>query len=75
VRKTVSRVLSIALALGLCVSSGGFAHAGAGAGGFEANSKNSRKSYLKHQKKQKKQFNKESKKSQKQIKKQHGVGN
>ena len=74
-RKTVSRVLSIALALGLCVSSGGFAHAGTGAGGFEANSKNSRKSYLKHQRKQKKKFSKESKKSQKQIKKQHAVGN
>jgi hypothetical protein len=75
VRKTVSRVLSITLALGLCASSGGSAHASPGAGGFEANSRNTRKTYLKHQKKQQKKFNKESKKSQKQIKKQHAVGN
>jgi hypothetical protein len=75
VRKTVSRVLSIALAVGLCASLGGFAHASPGAGGFEANSKNSRKAYLKHQKKQQKKFNKQSKKSQKQIKKQHEAGN
>ena len=74
-RKTVSRVLSIALAVGLCVSSGGFAHASPAQGATQTNPSKTRKAYLKHQKKQQKKFNKQSKKSQKQIKKQHEAGN
>ena len=70
-RKTVSRVVSIALALGLCASSGGFAHASPGAGGFETNSKKTRKAYLHHQKKQQKKFSKNAKKQEKDLKNQH----
>jgi hypothetical protein len=70
VRKTVSRVLSIALALAFCASSSGFAQAGPAAGGFETNSKKTRKAYLKQQKHQQKKFNKDAKKQQKDLKKQ-----
>jgi hypothetical protein len=71
VRKTVSRVLSIALALGLWGSVGGSALASPGAGGFDTNSKKTRKAYLHHQKKQQKKFSKDAKKQQKDLKKQH----
>jgi histidinol phosphatase-like PHP family hydrolase len=73
VRKTVSRVLSIALALGFFASSGGFAHASPGAGGFETNSKKTRKAYLKHQKMHQKKFNKNAKKQQKELRKEQST--